>query len=83
MTFRICQLEFSHILHYESLAEEWPQFLSSAGVLETFQLPWENKGAMNNLKSYFDIISADEKNQLKEKFAPDFEMFGYKIDDEF
>ena len=79
----MCQLDYSHILHYENLASEWPQFLNSIGLTQILELPWENKAALNDLQSYYDIISGDEKQQLFLKFEADFKMFGYSIEDEF
>jgi len=80
---RMCQLEYSHILHYENLATEWPQFLNNIGITEPLELPWENRGNSNDLKDYYDIISEDEKQRLFEKFEADFKMFSYTIQDSF
>jgi len=80
---RMCQLQYSHILHYENLAEEWPQFLQNIGLNQNLELPWENKGAASSLKNYFDIISQHEKDQLYSKFEADFKMFGYTVEDNF
>jgi len=79
----MCQLEYSHILHYENLATEWPQFLNNIGITEPLELPWENRGNSNDLKDYYDIISEDEKQRLFEKFEADFKMFSYTIQDSF
>eukprot|EP00090_Calanus_glacialis_P010576 TRINITY_DN18994_c0_g1_i1.p1 TRINITY_DN18994_c0_g1~~TRINITY_DN18994_c0_g1_i1.p1 ORF type:complete len:336 (+),score=47.19 TRINITY_DN18994_c0_g1_i1:103-1110(+) len=80
---RMCQLDYSHILHYENLAYEWSQFLNSIGLTQILELPWENKAALNDLQRYYDIISGDEKQQLFLKFESDFKMFGYSMEDDF
>ena len=46
------------------------------------ELPWENKGA-GSLMSYYDLITAQEKLKLYEKYRADFLMFGYKMEEEF
>ena len=80
---RVCQLPFSHILHYENLTSEWPQFLRSIGKTQHAELPKENKGGENVLQGYFEDISEAEKSKLFQKFVHDFNMFGYTLQDEF
>ena len=46
------------------------------------QLPWENKGSRGSLRSYYDLITPEERYKLYTKYQPDFQMFGYDINDE-
>ena len=80
---RLCQLNYSHILHYEQLESEWPQFLASVGIKQVLELPWENKGAVTSLVGYYHNISQEERRQLAAKYEADFKMFGYTQDDDF
>ena len=79
----MCQLDYSHILHYEHLDTEWPQFLASVGINQALELPWENKnkGAVASLVRYYDNISQQEMRQLADKYQADFDMFGYSLED--
>jgi len=79
---RVCQLSYTHILHYESLAKEWPQYISDIGISEQIGLPWQNKGDGEDLKKYFEKISEEDKLQLFHKFVTDFTMFGYNLHDD-
>ena len=79
---RVCQLQYSHILHFENFHLEWKQFLKDIQLEEELELPWENKGA-GSLMSYFDLITSQEKMKLYRKYRADFLMFGYNIEDEF
>ena len=81
--FRVCQLPYSHILHYENISLEWPQFLKKIGIARHIELPWENKGDGNALKNYFENVSEKEKIELFEKFVSDFEMFDYTLEDNY
>ena len=56
--FRLCQLQYTHILAYERLSSEWPRFVSSASLPSpALQLPWENRGTPGSLSKYFANIS--------------------------
>ena len=47
------------------------------------ELSWENKGkGQSSLESYYHLITPEEKLKLYQKYLPDFQMFGYNIDDE-
>ena len=80
---RVCQLAYTHILHYEHLSSEWTLFLDDIGIHQNIKLPWKNKGTGNDLNKYFKNISLEEKFKVFNKFVNDFEIFGYSIDDEF
>ena len=81
----MCQLNYSHILHYENLAEEWPQFLADVGVQEKIELPWQNKGnsnsRSNSAKEYFRPVAQRDISQLAHKYRSDFQMFGYSVEE--
>jgi len=79
---RVCQLQYSHILHFENFHLEWKQFLQDIKLEEDLELPWENKGA-GSLMNYYDLITSEEKIKLYRKYQADFLMFGYNIEDEF
>jgi hypothetical protein len=53
----LCQLTYTHILSYEKLASEWPQFLEDALLPPSLELPWENRGPPGSLTRYFANIS--------------------------
>ena len=80
----MCQLSYSHIIHYESLASEWGHFIEDIQAPDSLQLPWENKGiGGGSLKKYFQQLTPEEENQLFSKFESDFMMFDYSTEDEF
>ena len=79
--FRVCQVPYTHILHYENLVKEWRQFISDIGISEHIDLPWENKGAGKDLLKYFKTVSKEDKLELYNKFSTDFTMFGYQHED--
>ena len=77
-------MHFTHILHYESLNEDWRYFLHDTKLPDSLNLPWENRGASRGkLKDYFEFVTEEEKEKLYLKFQADFEIFNYSIDDEF
>ena len=80
--FRVCQLHYSHILHFENFHLEWKQFVADIKLEEELELPWENKG-VGSLMSYYDLITPEEKIKLYGKYRPDFLMFGYSVEDDF
>merc|ERR1712216_492796 len=81
---RMCQLSYSHIIKYESLASDWDNFVEDIQAPEDLQLPWENKGVGGgSLKQYFRQLTTEEEKDLFEKFESDFKMFGYSREDEF
>ena len=82
LPLRVCQLHYSHILHFENFHLEWKQFLQDIKLEEDLELPWENKGA-GSLMNYYDLITSEEKIKLYRKYQADFLMFGYNIEDEF
>ena len=49
---------------------------------QELELPWENRGS-GSLKSYYDLITPEEKLKLQTKYLAAFQMFGYDIDQEF
>ena len=80
----MCQLPYSHIIKYESLASDWDNFVSDIQAPKDLQLPWENKGVGGgSLKQYFRQLTTEEEKDLFEKFESDFKMFGYSREDEF
>lgn len=80
---RVCQLYYSHILHYEQFETEWAQFLKEVRIEKELELSWENKGrSQSSLQSYYHLITPEEKLKLYQKYLADFHMFGYDIDDE-
>jgi len=81
---RLCQLQYFHILHYESLDADWNKFLEDINLKEDLKLPWENKGTGHGkLKEYFQFITQTEIQQLYLKLEADFKLFEYSVDDEF
>jgi len=80
---RVCKFTYTHIIHFEELQEEWPQFVADVKLEDDLVLPWRNrvKGEESH-SSYFKAISQEEKRRLYNKFQPDFLMFGYHVDDE-
>ena len=81
---RVCQLKYSHILHYEAMETEWQHFLEDINLADEMKLPWENKGSSGTkLMDYFSNITDGEKDQLYKKYQTDFEIFGYSLADEF
>ena len=82
-SLRVCQLPYTHVLHYENLSREWTEFISVLGIPQHIDLPWENRGGADDLKSYFRTVSEEDTLQLFNKFYTDFKMFGYEIHDVF
>lgn len=81
--FRVCQLYYSHILHYEQFETEWARFLREVKIEKKLELSWENKGrSRSSLQSYYHLITPEEKLKLYQKYLVDFQMFGYNIEDE-
>ena len=79
----MCQLHFSHVLHFEHFETEWKQFLKEVDLEEELQLPWENKGlGRSSLASYYNHITPDQTFKLYKIYQADFQMFDYNIDDE-
>jgi len=78
---RVCQLQYSHILHFEQFEKEWRQFLKEVNLEEELQLTWENRG-VGSLQNYLDLITQNQRQKLYRKYIADFQMFGYNIDDE-
>ena len=66
---RPCQLEYSHLLHYESLAEDWSLFLEDAGLQGAgLGLGWHNRGqGAASTSGYWDqvgIVTMDPANHI-------------------
>ena len=82
--FRVCQgITYTHIIHYEDLKKEWPQFLSDINIKEReLRLPWRNnkKGNSDDAR-YYDPVTREEKMKLYQIYKDDFVMFGYDIND--
>ena len=80
---RVCELTYTHIIHYENLHQEWQQFLLDSELREKLELPWRNRVRGNGSHArYLDLITPSKKIKLYEKFSGDFLMFGYDISDE-
>ena len=83
--FRVCQgITYTHIIHYEELKKEWPQFLFDIDIKQSeLELPWKNNKKGNSCDAcYYDPITKEEKIKLYEIYKDDFMMFGYDINDE-
>ena len=82
---RLCQVTYTHILHYETLAGDWRQLLEDLSLdTAKLQLPWENKGGGGGeLREYFGLIGDQQQMELYEKYQADFKLFGYSLDDDF
>ena len=84
---RLCQVTYTHILHYETLAGDWRQLLEDLSLdTAELQLPWENKGGGGGggeLREYFGLIGDQQQMELYEKYEADFKLFGYSLDDDF
>ena len=79
----MCELNYTHIIHFERLAEEWPQFLADVKLEDDLSLPWQNKArGEESHSSYYEAISQEERRRLYKKFQPDFLLFGYHEDDQ-
>ena len=80
---RVCQgITYTHIIHYEELQTEWPQFLVDANIQKELELPWRNSKKGNSCDTcYYDLITRQEKLKLHQIYKDDFVMFGYDIDD--
>ena len=82
---RLCQVTYTHILHYETLAGDWRQLLEDLSLdTAELQLPWENKGGGGGeLREYFGLIADQQQMLLYGKYEADFKLFGYSLDDDF
>ena len=80
MYFRVCQLSYKYILRYESLDEDWQQFLHDAGVEMDLDLAWVNRSGGGDYRDYYKNITHREIIKLYEKFESDFLMFGYTLE---
>ena len=84
VAFRVCQgITYTHIIHYEDLKKEWPQFLSDINIKEReLRLPWRNNKKGNSDDAlYYDPVTREEKMKLYQIYKDDFVMFGYDIND--
>ena len=81
--FRVCQgITYTHIIHYEELRKEWPQFLLDVNIEKELELPWRNNKKGNSCDTcYYDLITREEKMKLYKIYKDDFVMFGYDIND--
>ena len=66
--YRPCQLEYTHLLRYERLAEDWSLFLEDAGLQGAgLGLGWHNRGqGAASASGYWDqvsIVTRDPANQ--------------------
>ena len=78
--FRVCDLTYTHIIHYEHLHHEWHQFLLDTKMKEELELPWRNRRSDEvSYVSYYDLIPEEDMIKLYMKFKDDFLMFGYTI----
>ena len=57
--YRPCQLEYTHLLRYERLAEDWSLFLEDAGLQGAgLGLGWHNRGlGAASASGYWDQVS--------------------------
>ena len=77
--FRLCQLHYNHILHFENLTSEWEMFLSDIKIKENITLPWNNKSTDDSYQKYIEQLTEEEKGLLSSKYEADFMMFGYNM----
>ena len=80
MSFRACQLSYKYILRYESLEEDWKQFLEDAGIKRDLELAWVNRSGGGDYREYYKNVTELDIVKLYEKFESDFLMFGYTLE---
>ena len=80
MYFRVCQLSYKYILRYESLEEDWQQFLQDAGVEMDLDLAWVNRSGGGDYRDYYKNLTDLDITKLYQKFESDFLMFGYTLE---
>ena len=77
---RVCQLPYRYILRYESLKDDWQQFLEDAEIKETLDLTWVNRSGGGDYSDYYQDLTDQDIAKLYEKFESDFLMFGYTLE---
>ena len=78
--FRVCQLSYKYILRYESLEDDWQQFLEDVGIKENLALAWVNRSGGGDYSNYYKDLTNSDIIKLYKKFESDFLMFGYTLD---
>ena len=76
----MCQLSYKYILRYESLEEDWQQFLQDAGVEMDLDLAWVNRSGGGDYRDYYKNLTDLDITKLYQKFESDFLMFGYTLE---
>ena len=76
----MCQLSYKYILRYESLEEDWQQFLQDAEIKEDLDLVWANSSGGGDYSDYYKDLTDQDIIKLYEKFESDFLMFGYTLE---
>lgn len=64
----------NHILRFERLADDWKAFTHGLGL----SLPLGHENATPERGHYRDIIYPQARRIIEDRFAPDFQRFGYE-----
>jgi len=69
----------NRVCRYENLSEELEQVRVQLGLPEKLDLPWAKSSFRNDRRSYRDILSPKQQEEIGKLFNQEISMFGYEL----